>query len=101
MLFLSISLAAAGTLLNRNVSGNQIILAANVTAGTWRREKGNFIMTTRADLYILLVPTSKCAHLFTHIQQRFVDLLVDGPEDMEVEHKEATYACIFIPLINL
>lgn len=37
--FLSISLAAAGILLIRNVSGNQIMLAVSVTAGTLKRKR--------------------------------------------------------------
>ena len=35
-LFLSISLAAAGTLAMRKASGNQMMLAVRVTAGTWQ-----------------------------------------------------------------
>lgn len=36
-LFLSISLAAAGTLAMRKVSGNQMMFAVRVTAGTYRK----------------------------------------------------------------
>lgn len=59
-LFLSISLAAAWTLLTKNVSGNQIMFALSVTAGTFCMEKINVFFKVCIDI-------DKCTYYIKNI----------------------------------
>lgn len=101
-LFLSISLAAAGTLLVRKVSGNQMMFATRVTAGTYVKMWTHKTFNPQARSKKTMSRDSHWTeiHLFTDIEQRLVKLFVNTPENVKVKHKETTDTSIFVSLVN-
>lgn len=103
-LFLSISLAAGGTLLIRNASGNQMMFAVRVTAGTCREDfklsnglcSPKYLRTILKRIFIYIY-----THFFANIQKRFVQLFVYSPENVKMQNKKARDSSILIPLVNL
>lgn len=45
-------------------------------------------------------PRRRQVHLFTDIEQSFVELFVNTPENVEVKNEEAANAGVFIPLVD-
>lgn len=100
-LFLSISLAAAAIFEMRKLSGNQMIFAVSVTAGTCRGQQRQ-----RNEQRVTLCEQSRekkqiAKYLFANVEQRFVELFVNSPEDMKVQCVKGTNDYIFIPLVDL